>query len=207
MKFRSVYSPGSARAALLGSVCLMLWCLCSAWAQTQSQQPAAQQPQTQRPQQGQQAQAGCSSSPTTQSDDAAAKAAERKRRFDEQRKLMEGGYSPTKEEQSSRKADPDLTLSPTDVNLLVHDRVIFHVFYKGKEVTGNSWSAMPGRVLGSWFERGGIFVIEAKSPGTAGVGVEYDRHYAHVMVTVYPGDKMPKCIDRTPEAITPAGSN
>jgi len=186
---------GAARAALVLCLGLVLLSLYGAMAQTQSQS----QPQAQS--------GSASSSSDKPADDAAAKAAERKRKFDEQRKLMESGYSPSKEEQSRGKVDPDLTLSPMDVNLLVHDRVIFHVYDKGIEVKGNSWSAMPGRVLGSWFEKGGIFAIEAKSPGTARVGVEYNRRYANVIVTVYPGDKMPKGVERTAEAIKPSGSN
>jgi hypothetical protein len=201
MKFGISCSRGAALPACFG---LAILCVCGAMAQPQSQ---GQQPQSQQPQQQPQAQSGSSSTSTTPTDDAAAKAAERKRKFDEQRKMMESGYSPSKEEQSRGKVDPDLTLSPTEVNLLVHDRVIFHVSYKGNEVKGNSWSAMPGRVLGSWFEKGGIFVIEAKSPGTARVGVEYNHHYANVMVTVYSGDKMPKGVERTAEAIKPTGSN
>jgi hypothetical protein len=200
MKLGSFRLRGFAIAAPLTCLSLALLGLCSAMAQTQSQS----QPQTQTQSQSQ---PGSASSPAPPADDAAAKAAERKRKFDEQRKMMESGYSPSKEEQSRGKVDPDLSLSPMDVNLLVHDRVIFQVYYKGKAVTGNSWSAMPGRVLGSWFEKGGIFVIEAKSPGTARVGVEYNQHYANVIVTVYPGDKMPKGVDRTAEAIKPAGAN
>jgi hypothetical protein len=199
MKLGSIRLRGASIKAPLACLSLALLGLCSAMAQTQSQS----QPQTQTQSQSQ---PGSASSPATPADDAAAKAAERKRKFDEQRKMMESGYSPSKEEQSRGKVDPDLSLSPMDVNLLVHDRVIFQVYYKGKAVTGNSWSAMPGRVLGSWFEKGGIFVIEAKSPGTARVGVEYNQHYANVMVTVYPGDKMPKGVDRTAEAVKPAGS-
>jgi len=144
------------------------------------------------------------SSPATPADDAAAKAAERKRKFEEQRKLMESGYSPSKEE--SRRSDPDLMITPSDVNLLVHDRLQFHVYDKGKEVGGGSWSAMPGRILGSWFEKGGVFTIEAKSPGTARVGVMIGSRATSVLVTVYPGDKMPKGVDRPAEVIKPAGS-
>jgi hypothetical protein len=199
MKLGSIRLRGVSIAAPLACLSLALVGLCGAMAQTQSQS----QPQTQIQSQSQ---PGSASSPAPPADDAAAKAAERKRKFDEQRKMMESGYSPSKEEQSRGKVDPDLSLSPLDVNLLVHDRVIFQVYYKGKAVTGNSWSAMPGRVLGSWFEKGGIFVIEAKSPGTARVGVEYNQHYANVIVTVYPGDKMPKGVDRTAETIKPAGS-
>jgi hypothetical protein len=202
MKLGPFQLRGVAITAPLLCLSLALLGLCSSMAQTQqSQSQSESQPQTQT-----QSQPGSASSPATPADDAAAKAAERKRRYDEQRKMMESGYSPSKEEQSRVKVDPDLSLSPMDVNLLVHDRVIFHVYFKGKEVTGNSWSAMPGRVLGSWFEKGGIFVIEAKSPGTARVGVEYNQHYANVIVTVYPGDKMPKGVDRTAETIKPAGS-
>jgi hypothetical protein len=151
-------------------------------------------------------QAGSTSSSASPTGDAAAKAAERKKRFDEQRKLMESGYSPSKEEQSRGRVDPDLMLSPMDVNLLVHDRVQFHLYDKGKEVGGGSWSAMPGRVLGSWFEKGGIFTIEAKSPGTARVGVMIGSRATNVLVTVYPGDKMPKGVERAAEAIKPSGS-
>jgi hypothetical protein len=117
---------------------------------------------------------------------------------------MEGGYSPSKEE--GRRSDPDLLLTPMDVNLLVHDRVQFHVFDKGKEVGGGSWSAMPGRVLGSWFEKGGVFTIEAKSPGTARVGVMIGSRATSVVVTVYAGDKMPKGVERTADVMKPAGS-
>lgn len=184
---------GPVRIALLLSFSLTLPFFYGSKVQTQSQSPA---------------QSGSGSAPATPADDAAAKAAERKRKFDEQRKMMESGYSPSKEESSRGRVDPDLTLSPMEVNLLVHDRVVFHLYDKGKEVKGNSWSAMPGRVLGSWFEKGtGALVIEAKSPGTARVGVEYDRRYTNVVVRVYPGDKMPKGVERTTEAIKPAGSN
>jgi len=170
-----------------------------AQSQSQSQYPTATQSQTQT-------QSGSTSSqatPTTSADDAAAKAAERKRKFEERRKLMESGYSLSKEE-SRERVDPDLRLVPGDVNLLVLDRVQFHAYDKGKEVGDGSWSAMPGRVLGSWFEHG-IFTIEAKSPGTARVGVMIGSRATSVVVTVYPGAKMPKGVERSPEAITNAG--
>ena len=199
------FRPSSAAfAALLLCFSLALLGFRGAMGQTQSQ-PQAQSQSQDTSQSQSQAQAGGSSSASGQSDDAAAKAAERKRKFDEQRKMMEGGYSPSKEESSRGKADPDLMISPMDVNLLVGDRVVFHLYDKGKEVEGNSWSAMPGRVLGSWFEKR-MLVVQAKAPGTARVGVEYNRRYTNVIVTVYPGDKMPKGVDRTVEAMKPAGS-
>jgi len=202
MKPSSFPPSGVARAVTLLCFSLALLSLSGSLAQPQSQSQA--QPQTQSQAQAQ-PQSGSTTAPAAPADDAAAKAAERKRKFDEQRKLMEGGYSPSKEE-SRAKGDPDLRIMPADVNLLVGDRVIFHVYDKGQEIQGNSWSAMPGRILGSWFQKG-MLVIEAKSPGTAGVGVEYNRRYAHVVVTVYPGDKMPKGVERSSEVIKPAGSN
>jgi hypothetical protein len=175
----------TARAAhlLLGSS-LALLCLYGAMAQSQPQ------PQTQT-----QSQAGSASSTTPQSDDAAAKAAERKRRYDEQRKLLEGGVVSAKDESRGR-VDPDLVLSPMEVNLLVRDQLAIHLYDKGKEVSGASWSAMPGRILGSWFNHG-IFYIEAKSPGTARVGAVIGSRHTNIIVTVYPGDKMPKGVERT----------
>jgi hypothetical protein len=95
-------------------------------------------------------------------------------------------------------------LSPIEVNLLVGDRVAFHLYDKGKEVSGGSWGVIPGRILGSWFGHG-IFTVEAKSPGTARVGVQIgSSRYANVIVTVYPGLKLPKGVERTVE-FTPAG--
>lgn len=204
MKLREFFARGTARAIIAICLTLSLLSLYAASARTQSQ-PQTQSQSQDTSQSQSQTQTGSSSSAPAQSDDAAAKAAERKRKFDEQRKMMEGGYSPSKEESSRGKADPDLMLSPMDVNLLVGDRVVFHLYDKGKEVTGSSWSAMPGRVLASWFDKR-MLVIEAKSPGTARVGVEYNRRYTNVIVTVYAGDKMPKGIDRTVEAMKPAGS-
>ena len=73
----------------------------------------------------------------------------------------------------------------------------FHLYDKGKEVSGGSWGAMPGRILGSWFEHG-IFTVAAKSPGTARVGVMIgSSRYANVIVTVHPGTKLPKGVERT----------
>lgn len=190
-----------ARRAELGLGCgLALLCLCGLKAQTQTPGQSQSQAQAQS-----QTQSRTSSTQATAANDAAAKTAERKRKFDEQRKMLESGYSPSKEESRGR-GDLDLMLSPMDMNLLVHDRVQFYVYDKGKEVGGGSWSAMPGRVLSSWFEKGGIFTIEAKSPGTARVGVMVGSRATNVIVTVYPGDKMPKGVERTAEAIKPAGS-
>jgi hypothetical protein len=183
MKLGPLHSSGVARAAIMICSSLALHGLRGSMAQTQSQTQSQSQ-----------AQSGSASSPAN---DAAAKAAERKRRFDEQRKLLESGYVPPKEQ--SLRSDPDLVLSPIEVNLLVGDRVAFHLYDKGKEVTGGSWSAMPGRILGSWFEHGTL-VIEAKSPGTARVGVQIgSSRYANVIVTVYPGLKLPKGVERTVE--------
>jgi hypothetical protein len=172
--------------------------VCSSMAQTQSQSQSQSQLQTQT-----QSQSGSTSSPATTQDDAAAKAAERKRRYDEQRKLLEGGVAPPKEE-SRGKADPDLVLTPIEVNLLLHEQVEFHLYDKGKEVTGASWSAMPGRILGSRFNHG-IFTIEAKSAGTARVGAVIGSRHTNVIVTVYPGDKLPKGVERTVDFIPQAG--
>jgi hypothetical protein len=141
------------------------------------------------------AQSGSTSPATPQSDDAAAKAAERKRRYDAQRKLLEGGVVSAKDESRGR-VDPDLVLSPMEVNLLVRDQLAIHLYDKGQEVTGASWSAMPGRILASWFKHG-VFYIEAKSPGTARVGAVIGSRHTNVIVTVYPGDKMPKGVERT----------
>jgi hypothetical protein len=197
MKLGPIRPRSVSIAAPLACLSLALLSLCSAMAQTQSQS----QPQTQTPSQSQ---SGSASSPATPAVDAAAKAAERKRKFDEQRKLMEAGVLPPKEESRGR-VDPDLVLSPIKVNLLVHEQVAFHLYDKGKEVTGGSWSAMPGRILGSWFNHG-IFSIEAKSPGTARVGVVIGSRYTNEIVTVYPGDKLPKGLERTVDFIPQAGS-
>jgi hypothetical protein len=184
-----VFRPvGVSRVSLL--ICLgpALLGLSSSIAQTQSQNQSQSQTQSQP-------QAGSASSPATPANDATAKAAERKRRFDEQRKLLESGYVPPKEQ--SLRSDPDLVLSPIEVNLLVGDRVAFHLYDKGKEVSGGSWGVIPGRILGSWFEHG-IFTVEAKSPGTARVGVQIgSSRYANVIVTIYPGIKLPKGVERT----------
>ena len=199
MKLREFFARGTVRATMAFCLTLALVSLYAASARTQWQS----QTQSQSQESQSQAQTGSSSSAPTQSDDAAAKAAERKRKFDEQRKLMEGGYSPSKEE--SHRSDPYLTLSPSDVNLLVHDRVQIRLYDKGTEVTDASWSAFPGTVVGSWFSKG-VFTLEAKGPGTARVGAVIGSRSTSVVVHVYPGDKMPKGIERTSEALKPSGS-
>jgi hypothetical protein len=177
MKLTAPVHRGPVRMALLLSFSLALPCFYGTMAQSQAQ-----------------TQTGSLSSSTPQSDEAAAKAAERKRRYDEQRKLLEGGVVPPKE--SRGRVDPDLVLSPMEVNLLVRDQLAIHLYDKGKEVTGASWSAMPGKILGSWFNHG-IFFIEAKSPGTARVGAVIGSRHTSMIVTVYPGDKLPKGVERT----------
>jgi hypothetical protein len=176
---------------------LALVSLCAATAFTRS--PSTPQSQDQSQSQQPQTQSGSNSTAPAQSDDAAAKAAERKRKFEQQRELMESGYSPSKES-SQGKVDPDLRLMPMEVNLLVRDRVQFHLFDKGKEVENGSWSAMPGRIVASWFQKG-VFTIEAKSPGTARVAVATGSRHTYVMVTVYPGTTMPKGVERSPEVL------
>jgi hypothetical protein len=195
MKLGVLRLVGASRVTLLLSLGPALLGLCTSMAQTQSQNQSQSQSQSQSQTQSQ-AQPVNASSSTTPADDAAAKAAERKKRFDEQRKLLESGVVPPKEE-GRLKSDPDLVLSPIEVNLLVHERVAFHLYDKGKEVSGGSWGVVPGRILGSWFDHG-IFTVEAKSPGTARVGVMIgSSRYANVIVTVYPGTKLPKGIERT----------
>jgi hypothetical protein len=184
MRLAAFFQRGPARIALLLSFSLALPCLYVSMAQTQSQ-----------PQSQSQSQSGSTSAPATPADDAAAKASERKRRYDEQRKLLEGGVVSAKDESRGR-VDPDLVLSPMEVNLLVRDQLAIHLYDKGQEVTGASWSAMPGRILGSWFNHG-IFYIEAKSPGTARVGAVIGSRHTNMIVTVYPGTKMPKGVERT----------
>ena len=192
------YLRGIARTISAFCLTLALVSLCVATAFTLSP-PSTAQSQDQSQSQQPQTQSGSNSTAPAQSDDAAAKAAERKRKFEEQRELMESGYSPSKES-SHGKVDPDLRLMPMEMNLLVRDRVQFHLFDKGKEVENGSWSAMPGRVVASWFQKG-VFTIEAKSPGTARVAVATGSRHTYVMVTVYPGTTMPKGVERSPEVL------
>jgi hypothetical protein len=188
---------GITRTASAFCLALTLVSLYAATAFTQSQSASPQsQDQSQQPQ----TKSGSNPTAPAQTDDAAAaKAAERKRKFEEQRQLVESGYSSSKESRHGR-VDPDLRLMPMEVNLLVHDRVQFHLFDKDKEVEGASWSAMPGRIVASWFQRG-IFTIEAKSPGTAQIAVATGSRHTYVMVTVYPGTTMPKGVERSPEVL------
>lgn len=193
------FSRGITQTASAFCLALALVRLCAATAFTQSPSQAPQSQDQSQSQQQPQTQSGSNSTAPAQSDDAAAKAAERKRKFEEQRELMESGYSPSKESSHGR-VDPDLRLMPMEVNLLVHDRVQFHLFDKGKEVENGSWSAMPGRIVSSWFQKG-VFTIEAKSPGSARVAVATGSRHTYVMVTVYPGTTMPKGVERSPEVL------
>jgi hypothetical protein len=189
MKLGLFRMRGVAIAAPLLCLGLALLGLCSSMAQTQSQ-----------------SQSGSSASPATPSDDAAAKAAERKRRYDEQRKLLEGGVVPPKEEHR-RNVDPDLMFSPLEANLLVHEQVAFRLFDKGNvEVTKQgSYGAGPTKVVNFYIIKG-LPTIVAAGPGTARLGVTVGNRHAEATITVYPGDKLPKDVQRTIEAIRQGGS-
>jgi hypothetical protein len=196
MKLGSLRLRGVSIAAPLACLSLALLGLCSSMAQTQQPQPQSQaQPQTQ-------SQSGSTSSPATTQDDAAAKAAERKRRYDEQRKLLEGGVVPSKEEHR-KNMDPDLMFSPLEANLLVHEEVQFRLFDKGNvDVTGKgSYGAGPTKVANFYIVKG-LPTVVAAGPGTARLGVTIgDHRHAEAIITVYPGDKLPKDVQRTVEAI------
>ena len=148
---RFSFSRGITRTASALCLTLALVSLCAATAFTQSQSPTTQsqdQSQSQQPQ----TQSGSSSTAPAQSDDAAAKAAERKRKFEEQRDLMESGYSPSKES-SHGKVDPDLRLMPMEVNLLVRDRVQFHLFDKARKLKTARGPRCPAGSLRPGFKR------------------------------------------------------
>ena len=175
-----------ARTALLVCSVLGLLGLCGSMAQTQS--PTQSQP-------------GSTSSPANPSDAAASKAAERKKRFDEQRKLLEGGVVPPKDDHR-KSLDPDLMLSPMTANMLAYDQVGFRLFDKGHaDITGQgSWSAGPTRVVNFYIVKGVPTVVGA-GPGTAILGVRVGAsRYAEATINVYPGDKLPKGVPHTIEA-------
>jgi hypothetical protein len=153
-------------------------------------QSASQDPQT-----------SASSPATAPQTDAEKKAAERKQRYDEQRKLLEGGVVPPKEERR-RNADPDLMFSPLEANLLVHEQVAFRLFDKGNvDVTGKgSYGAGPTKVVNFYIVRG-LPTVVAAGPGTARLGVTVGNRHAEAIITVYPGDKLPKDVQRTIEAL------
>ena len=196
MNLGAFHPSRGALAAFLLCFSLVLLGLCGATAQTQSQPQAQTQASSQT-----QSQSGSGASATTPADDAAAKAAERKRKFDEQRKLLEGGVVPSKDEHHG-KLDPDLIFSPYAVNLLVHEQVSFRLYDKGNvDVTSRgSYGAGPTKVANFYIVKG-LPTVVAAGPGTATLGVTVgDHRHAEVTITVYPGDKLPKGVERTIEA-------
>jgi hypothetical protein len=188
-----------ARAAMLLCFSLALLGLGGPMAESQSQSQSQSQGDGQA-----QTQSGSTSSeaaPAAPADDAAAKAAERKKRFDEQRKLLESGVVPPKDDHR-RRLDPDLLFSPYAANLLVHEELQFRLYDKGNvEVTSQgSYSAGPTRVANFYIVKG-LPTVVAAGPGTATLSVVVGSHrYAEVIITVYPGDKLPKGVQRTTEA-------
>jgi hypothetical protein len=196
MKLGAFGPSGVARTALLLCFSLVLLGLCGAMAQTQS--PSQSQSEAQA-----QTQSGSTPSPATPmtpADDAAAKAAERKKRFDEQRKLLESGVVPPKEERRI-KIDPDLMFSPYAANLLVHEQLQFRLYDKGNvEVTSQgSYGAGPTKVVNFYIVKG-LPTVVAAGPGTATLGVVVGNRRTQATITVYPGDKLPKGVQHTIEA-------
>lgn len=194
MKLGAFRLSGVARAALLLCFSLALLGMRGSMAQMQSQNQSQSENQTQSGSTPSQA------APSAPADDAAAKAAERKKRFDEQRKLLESGVVPSKDDRRKR-VDSDLMFSPYAANLLAHEELQFRLYDKGNvEVTSQgSYSAGPTRVANFYIVKG-LPTVVAAGPGTATLGVVVGKRYAEATITVYPGDKLPKGVQHTIEA-------
>ena len=144
MKLGAFRLSGVARAALLLCFSLALLGMRGSMAQMQSQNQSQSENQTQSGSTPSQA------APSAPADDAAAKAAERKKRFDEQRKLLESGVVPSKDDRRKRVDAPYSyrMFSPYAANLLAHEELQFRLYDKGNvEVTSQGSSAAgPTRV-------------------------------------------------------------